>query len=187
VLGATLTASHVTTPLLEACLVWWAGGLALYVVLGAGPALRLIHAKVEPAHFTPDYWLVMGALAISTLAATRLARAIAVDPLLHALARIVADAAVLTWTLATLWIPLLVALQVWRLLGSRPRGYEPGWWTGVFPLGMYAVCTHDLGAALRVAPLEPLSNVVFWIALLAWLATVIGAAVSCAPLARRRS
>ncbi|MFF3911057.1 hypothetical protein ACFYZJ_35070 [Streptomyces sp. NPDC001848] len=46
------------------------------------------------------------------------------------------------------WIPLLLALGVWRhALRRIPLRYELGWWNLVFPVGMYAVTTHELGRA----------------------------------------
>jgi tellurite resistance protein TehA-like permease len=62
-------------PLLLVALGCWLLGLALYVALLAGIVVRALASPPTGMRFTPDDWIVMGALAISTLAATQLLRA----------------------------------------------------------------------------------------------------------------
>ena len=46
------------------------------------------------------------------------------------------------WGFATWWIPLLLAIGVWRHGVKRvPIRYDPQYWSLVFPLGMYSVST----------------------------------------------
>ncbi|MGY5118559.1 SLAC1 family transporter [Streptomyces sp. 900105755] len=55
---------------------------------------------------------------------------------------------VVLWAFSSWLIPLLLALGVWRhALRRVPLRYELGWWNLVFPVGMYAVTTHELGRA----------------------------------------
>jgi tellurite resistance protein TehA-like permease len=44
----------------------------------------------------------------------------------------------------------------------------------VFPLGMYAVATYRLSLASDFEPIEIFSQVMVWVALVAWIATMAG-------------
>jgi tellurite resistance protein TehA-like permease len=52
--------------------------------------------------------------------------------------------------------------------------YDPLYWGGVFPLGMYSVATYHLTKILEVPFLMGLSQTFMIIALVAWSATLIG-------------
>lgn len=51
-------------------------------------------------------------------------------------------------------------------------------WSVVFPLGMYSAATFAFGAAAGLSFLEPLSRVMFWIALAVWGAVVVAVALA---------
>jgi tellurite resistance protein TehA-like permease len=55
-----------------------------------------------------------------------------------------------------------------------PLAYDPLYWGGVFPLGMYSVCTHHLANILEMPLLLPLSQLFMIIAVLAWAVTFAG-------------
>jgi|SRR5579884_709804 len=139
-------------------LAFWLLGLALYpvVVVAIGRALRRSRA------FRPDLWVVMGCLAIATLAAAQLA--------VDGAGRWVREAAVATWVVATAWIvPLLVAelrRADWRYDGAR--------WAFVFPLGMYGVACEALARAEGLAALRRVAVAALAVALVAWTLTVLG-------------
>jgi tellurite resistance protein TehA-like permease len=61
----------------------------------------------------------------------------------------------------------------WRhVLGRQPVWFEPGWWSVVFPLGMYSVATATLSQVLALpAVLDAVASAFAWIALAAWAAT----------------
>jgi hypothetical protein len=132
----------------------WLLGLALYPLI-AGPIVR---RSLRDRRFEPTLWIVMGALAITTLAAAELL----LDR--HALGAAVALA---TWAAASAAIP---ALAVSELRAQRWH-YEVARWSSVFPLGM-----HVLGGADGLAGLRTVGTVFFWIALAAWLVTAAGLA-----------
>ena len=76
----------------------------------------------------------MGAMAISTLAGTLLVSNAPQSPLLTTLLPFLFGLTLLFWATATWWIPLLVALGVWRHLLCRvPLTYDVVYWGTVFP------------------------------------------------------
>ncbi len=117
----------------------------------------------------------MGAMAISTLAGASLIEQAGRLPLLKEILPFLEGTTLLFWATAGWWVPMLVVLGAWRHLVRRyPLSYDHGYWAAVFPLGMYAVCTHALAAALHLPFLEPLADAFAWVALAAWAATFAG-------------
>jgi tellurite resistance protein TehA-like permease len=156
-----------------AALCCWVLGLVLYAALIVAIGARVRSTGVPPARFTPDDWIVMGALAITTLAATELLRATPADPT----RALLAPAAVLTWAVASSAVVPLAVLHLRGLLRDRAaRRYQAAWWAAVFPLGMYSVATSQLAVTLDLHPLESLAGIAFWVALGAWSLTAAAAA-----------
>jgi tellurite resistance protein TehA-like permease len=90
----------------------------------------------QPARVTSDNWIVMGALAISALAATELLQADAADRMLWPAHALGAHAAVVAWGLARSAVVPLAVLHLRGLLRDRSaRRYQMRWWAGMFPLG----------------------------------------------------
>jgi tellurite resistance protein TehA-like permease len=156
VLGATLDRQG-AAPLGEAALGLWALGLALYPAVAG----RNVRSAVREREFSPTLWIVMGALAITTLAAGELF----LDR--HALDT---DVGLATWAAASAAIPFLVAAE----LRVREWRYEVARWSFVFPLGMYGVASHVVGRAAGLPGLRTLGTVFFALALTAWAATAVG-------------
>lgn len=170
VLGTLLAPSYPAhrEEILFFCLMLWLGGGVLYVWLTTLIVYRLAFLPLDPADLTPPYWIDMGAMAISTLAGAGLAASGPHSPLLGEFAPFLKGVTLLCWSTATLWIPMLVILGIWRHLPGRiPLRYNPAYWAAVFPLGMYSACTARLIGGL---PLPFLA----WIALAAWLLTGVG-------------
>jgi len=70
---------------------------------------------------------------------------------------------------------MLLVLGVWRHVYKRfPLRYDPLYWGAVFPLGMYATCTHQMVQAMEFGFLEPLPTVFLYVALLAWCMAFAG-------------
>lgn len=79
------------------------------------------------------------------------------------------------WVTATFWIPLLVVLFAWKHLVLRvPVHYEPGYWSIVFPLGMYAAATEMFSRAAGLPFLRVIPHVFFWLAAASWLLAAAG-------------
>ncbi|MBX6321255.1 MAG: tellurite resistance/C4-dicarboxylate transporter family protein [Rhodospirillaceae bacterium] len=167
--------AHLRPPLMFAALALWLGGGALYLWLMALIFLRYTFYRMDPADLTPPYWISMGAVAISTLAGATLIEHAALSPLVGELAPFVKGCTLMFWAMGSWWIPMLVVLGVWRyLIRGVPFAYDPLYWGGVFPLGMYSVCTYHLAQVMGLPFLMPLSKAFMVFALAAWAATAVG-------------
>jgi tellurite resistance protein TehA-like permease len=81
---------------------------------------------------------------------------------------------VMTWVVATLWIPPLIYFGLHRI-SHRPEmlHFAGVWWAFVFPLGMYSAASYTMAAEIGQRSLVTVSLVVFWDALAAWLIVVV--------------
>jgi len=162
-------------PLMFAALVLWLGGGALYLWLMTLIFFRYTFLPMSPADLTPPYWINMGAVAISTLAGATLLGEAALSPIVAELAPFVEGLTLFFWAIGSWWIPMLLVLGVWRyLIRGVPFAYDPLYWGGVFPLGMYSVCTLRLTEVMDAPFLRPLSAAFMVVAVVAWAATFIG-------------
>ena len=140
-------------------LVWLAIGLLALAICGYGAMTglviwRAVHDPTVVELRQPDVWILMGGAAIATLAGDHIHRAgfEAIKPV-----------TVVTWIVASLWIPLLLVVSV--------KLRDGNWWATVFPLGMYSSATFATAVETGWRPLMTVSLVFFWIALAAWMVT----------------
>lgn len=151
----------------------WSLGLILYVAVAMFVALRLMTFPLDPREFNPPYWISMGALAITVVAAARIAE-MASAPMVDATRGLVAGMAVLLWCFATWLIPALFGVGIWRHAIHRvPLKYEPSLWSIVFPLGMYSVAGIYLGRVNELPIVETIGTAWLWVAVAAWVLTFI--------------
>jgi tellurite resistance protein TehA-like permease len=156
-------------------LVLWLGGGALYLWIITLIFFRYTFVHMAPEDLTPPYWINMGAVAISTLAGATLIEHAALSPVVVEIMPFVKGFTLFFWAIATLWIPMLLVLGVWSyLICGVPLAYDPLYWGGVFPLGMYSVATYNLANILATPLLLPLSQLFMIIAVLAWAVTFAG-------------
>jgi tellurite resistance protein TehA-like permease len=187
VLGAQLAPELPATELLLfLALTMYLLGCLLYVVLVALVVYRFVFVRLARAEFAPDYWITMGAAAITTLAGATLIASSGRWAFLSQMLPFLTGLTLLFWVGATWWIPLLAALDVWRHLPPERLPLVAGAkaWGRVFPLGMYGTATLQLARATGLTFLLPIPGYVVYLAMLAWLLTFIG--VCREGVARRR-
>jgi len=162
-------------PLLFAALVLWLGGGALYLWIMTLIFFRYTFVHMSPEDLTPPYWINMGAVAISALVGATLIEHAALSPDVAEIVPFVKGLTLFFWAIATWWVPMLVVLGAWQyLICGTPVAYDPLYWGGVFPLGMYSVSTYHLAKILEAPFLMPLSKLFMVIAVLAWVVTFVG-------------
>jgi len=159
VLGAALDRHHVA-PLRDPAIAFWALGLVLYPLVAG----RIVRSSLRERDFSPTLWIVMGALAITTLAA---------DELLLDKRALGSGVALATWVAASAAIPLLIVTE----FRVRRWSYEVARWSFVFPLGMYGVASRILGGAdPGLTGLRDVGTAFFGIAFAAWVLAAAGLA-----------
>jgi tellurite resistance protein TehA-like permease len=181
VLGTLLAghfAGHREEVLFFSLAIWLGGGM-LYIWIIALIFYRYTFFTLAPRDLTPPYWINMGAMAISTLAGAGLVAGAPHSALLRDLLPFLKGLTLLSWATATFWIPMLVILGAWRHVYMRfPLRYDPAYWGAVFPLGMYTVSTHRLAGAIGVTSLLAVPRYFVYLAVLAWMATLLGLILS---------
>ena len=172
------------TSLLLALVMLLLGGF-LYLMVILMIFRYFMTGPVTPESFSADYWITMGACAITTLAGSLVLQSAHLDPVLTRLAPFVEGYTLFFWTTGSFWVPLLLVGGVWRhLLRRFPLTYEPRYWSLVFPLGMYAASTLELAKATAL-PLSGLAHGFFYAGLTAWTLTFIGVLLAVARVLRR--
>lgn len=150
-------------------------GAMLYILFIALILYRWMFFPMTPDTLTPSYWINMGALAITTLAGSRLILAAPHWTFLTDIAPFLKGFTLFFWAAGAWWIPLLVIAGIWRHSVERvPLTYHPQYWSLVFPLGMFTAATFQLSRACGIAFLDVVPRVFVWIALGAWVLTFIG-------------
>ena len=142
--------------------LFWVLGMCVYLVM---TALILAHIRRDPSApelAKPDMWILMGGAAIATLAGDHLHHALLPGPIADGVRAVT----IVTWVVATVWIPPLVYVALRRSVGLG--------WPAVFPLGMYSSATYAMAVETGWHWLTIVSEVFFWIALAAWLIVVVG-------------
>jgi tellurite resistance protein TehA-like permease len=165
-------------PAAAVALAAWLTGVAAYLLTSALVAVRLLRAGVGQRGARASYWVAMGAASISVLAATHVL-GIRGAPAVTAARPWITAVAIALWALATCLIPVLAVATV--LLRSLPRPrYDPAAWMVVFPLGMYATASQQLGASAGLHAMGLVGGALTWPAAAAWLAVLV--AMAAAPL-----
>lgn len=150
-------------------LALWLWGGMLYIWLMTLIFYRYTFFTLDPEHLSPPYWINMGAMAISTLAGSLLMLSADEAPFVASMLPFIKGFTLFYWATATWWIPMLLVLGVWRHGMRRlPLRYDPLYWGAVFPLGMYAVCTYDLIAAMGLDFMDWLPALFGAVAAVAW-------------------
>ncbi|AKK29468.1 tellurite resistance/C4-dicarboxylate transporter family protein [Mycobacterium sp. EPa45] len=146
-------------------LLFWALALAVYAAMTALILWRAFHERLDPGGFEPDGWILMGGLAIATLAGDRIHRVWPSD--------VVVVITVFTWVVATLWIPALLYFAIGRINLPGTLQFRGVWWAMVFPLGMYSAATFAMSRETGVLAFIAASQVFFWVAFATWVTVTV--------------
>jgi tellurite resistance protein TehA-like permease len=156
----------------------WLAGVALYLLITALVGTRILLAGLAPSEPTAPYWVAMGAASITVLAAAEILHDTA-SPAVRAARPALTAAAVGFWILASSLIPLLLGRVAWRhLLRREPVRYRADLWMIVFPAGMYATASLQLGATGGLSFMHAVGTVATWVATSAWTLTFTAMIVS---------
>ena len=142
--------------------IFWVLGLCLYVVMTTLVLWRVRHDASSPELVQPDVWILMGGIAIATLAGDHLHHILLPGPIADGVQAVTIG----TWTLATTWIPILIYVVIRRSVALG--------WPAVFPLGMYSSATYAMAVETGWRWFVVVSLVFFWIAFAAWLVVAGG-------------
>ncbi|MEV7324389.1 DUF488 family protein [Streptomyces sp. NPDC093970] len=147
--------------------VCWGVGLVQYLLTAGIVLARMLVRPVRAQALMTSVWICMGAAAIAVLAGVRL---VSLPPgTLSPTRPVVLGACVILWSFASWLVPFLLALGVWRhALRGVPLRYDLGWWNLVFPVGMYAVTTHELGRVTGTSWMTVAGRWEVWVAAVFW-------------------
>jgi tellurite resistance protein TehA-like permease len=163
----------------------WLLGSALYPPIALGRVRRLGVGWRAATRVRPDDWILMGALAISAVAASRLLDLPAGDRMPAPIHTIVLAGATIELVLAAGFIPLLVWDELAHLLRFHNAPPVSRRWVTVFPLGMFALACHTFASAIGLRSLAGVGEVCSAVALAVWLTTgMLAAAHRAARLSR---
>jgi tellurite resistance protein TehA-like permease len=125
-----------------------------------------------------DHWVAGGALAISAVASAEIGLAAAHSPALHGLLVASHAVSIALWIAAIVWLPVLA---VGELISPRWR-FDLRRWATVFPVGMYAACSFEVGRIHGLHALRSFASVWAWVSLAVWLAAGVNTCARAIPL-----
>lgn len=137
--------------------VFWVLGICVYLAMTALVLWRVRHDGASPELVQPDVWILMGGIAIATLAGDHVHHVMIPGPIADGVRAVTVG----TWIVATAWIPVLVYVAFRRSVGLG--------WPAVFPLGMYSSATYAMAVETGLRWFVEISLTFFWIAFVAWL------------------
>ncbi|KSU64965.1 tellurite resistance/C4-dicarboxylate transporter family protein [Arthrobacter sp. NIO-1057] len=146
----------------------WSVGVALYAGIAMLVLLRIVHFGMTPKEFEPPYWVIMGAMAIAVVAGSKIV-GMESTPMVDATRALIAGTVAAFWSYCLWLIPFLVGAGVWRHFVHRvPVAYTPALWSIVFPVGMFAVASINLGRVDSLPIVESIGHGTLIVAVLVW-------------------
>ena len=150
-------------------------GFMLYVIVITLITYRLCFKPLTPEGLDPTFWVNAGAVAITTLAGSELILRAAQSEFLLSVLPFLKGMTVMAWGFAAWWVVMLCILGIWRHMVMRyPFIYTPGYWSMVFPMGMFTACTAMCSEALRIPALMLVPRLFIAVAVVSWLCTFWG-------------
>ncbi len=143
-------------------------GVLFYLILITLIFYRFFFIRFTAKDFHPSYWINMGAAAITTLSGAVLIENMQNISTFSLLLPSVKMLTLLFWISGTWWIPVLIILEVYKRIKSNVR-YEAAYWSLVFPLGVYTVCTFKMLEVLNLYLLKYVFESTIYLAWAAWL------------------
>lgn len=179
VLGSDIMTQTAVWPLLIfACYAWLALAWLYYVLLGSVIFYRFVFIPMPSGDITGPWWINEGAAAITVLAGCELLAQPGLTFGGYRLHDLIAPLIMIFWADATFWIPLLLILFTWKhFWRAKPFRYSADLWAVIFPMGMYAAATLQLSQGFAIPFIVPAAQVLFWGALVLWVASVVGMAL----------
>lgn len=148
-------------------------GVLFYLIVIGMIFYRTTFFPMRADEFKPSYWIDMGAAAITTLAGVLLIKNTNGIVVHQDFIPTIKVLSVLFWIAGTWWIPVIVFLEIWRHK-VIPLKYNPGYWSLVFPLGVYTACTFELSDVIGLTFLKKIPDAFIYVAWLAWLVIFTG-------------
>ena len=156
-------------------------GVLFYIILIGIIFYRTTFVLMKADEFKPSYWIDMGAAAISTLSGILLIKSMGNVVIFQEFIPTIKLLSILFWIAGTWWIPAIIFLEIWRHKSISLK-YNAGYWSLVFPLGVYTACTWQLADETGFSFLKEISSVFIYIAWIAWIITFIA---MCAKIIRK--
>lgn len=178
VLGTLLAQGNHVLLFISLCFFFF--GAVFYLYIMSLIIYRMSFFDLHADELGAPYWINMGATAITALAGSMLMLFAHDFPLIKEISPFLKGLTLLFWAAGSWWIPLLVLLGCWRHISKKIKvplsadGYDPSYWSMVFPLGMYSVSTFRLAEALNLPFLMVIPKYFIFLALFAWCAVMIG-------------
>ena len=138
-------------------------GLFFNLLVMAAVLYRWIFFPMKADQLVATNWINMGAFAIIVVAGVKL-KAPNLAPLI-----------LLSWTMATWWLPILFAVGFWRhVLRRVPLRYDAQYWPVVFSPVVYASATFHLAESFQLPSLHLIPPLFFGFAAAVWTALMVG-------------
>ncbi len=173
ILGLSLPATEpgADSSLVLGCFLIHLAGLLLLLVAVPVMLARWLFGPVNPQVFGPANWINLGALGIAARASAGFVGGEANGPPASAEAVI----ALLCWSLAVMWSPLLVVAGYWRHFRRRvPFSYAPENWALVFSPSIFGVATIHLRPFFPGDAALVLAAICLAFAAIAWVINATG-------------
>lgn len=146
----------------------WLLGILLYLVFVTIILYRMNFFPIKAEKISPSFWLDAGAAAAGSIAGAAIIGTMKNIQVFQELIPFIQLINLFLWMAATWWLILLFFQEVWRHVKTG-FNYSPGYWSLVFPLGIYCVASSKMSGLFKINFLSDLSQVVLYLVWGLWL------------------